>query len=68
MLVGVASTQSPLNLVEPGSADDSYLWRKLEGTQAEAEGSGGQMPLRRPPLSEEDLGLIEAWISAGAPR
>jgi mono/diheme cytochrome c family protein len=31
------------------------------------EGSGERMPLKRPPLSEEQVGILRSWIAAGAP-
>ena len=64
--VGVPSTQVPsMNLVEATSADASYLWHKLQGTQANVAGSGDQMPPSGP-LDANDLSLIEAWINEAA--
>lgn len=63
LLVGVASSQEPgLLLVDPGSPDDSYLIRKLEGTQS----TGGQMPLGGTPLPQADIDMIRQWILDGA--
>lgn len=67
-LVGVPSTQSPLNKVEPGSLDDSYMWHKLHGTQFEVGGSGLDMPKDAMMLAPEDLDVIETWILDGAPN
>jgi hypothetical protein len=64
-LVGVPSTQSSLNLVEPGHPEQSYLVVKLRGTMSAYGGWGEQMPVGSP-LSEEDLSAIEAWITNGA--
>ena len=65
-LSGVPSTQSPLMRVTPGSADNSYLYRKLAGTQTAAGGSGERMPFGEAPLPEEKIELIRRWIEAGA--
>jgi hypothetical protein len=63
-LVDQRSSQRPdLDRVEPGRPQDSYLVRKLRG-----EGSVTRMPFQRDPLPDSTIGLIEAWISAGAPR
>lgn len=62
-IVGVASGEvPPLQRVNPGDADNSYLVQKVEGTAA----VGGQMPLGGPPLSSELMQNIRAWIAAGA--
>jgi mono/diheme cytochrome c family protein len=65
-LVGVASTQSPLKLVEPGSAEKSYLYRKLLGTQQQAGGTGLRMPFQQDPLDAGDLETMRTWIEQGA--
>ena len=65
-LVGVASTQSPLKLVEPGSPEKSYLYAKLLGTHDKAGGSGQRMPLQQDPLGAEELETIRQWILKGA--
>jgi hypothetical protein len=63
-LVNVPSTDVPtLDRVTPGSAADSYLVRKLEGT-----GSGARMPLGGRALGTADLQAIKDWINAGAPE
>ena len=53
-----------------GELQESYLWRKLEGSHLEDDreglGSGGQMPLAQPALSEGDLRLFRDWILTGA--
>lgn len=67
-LVGVPSTQSTLELVEPGSPSTSYLWAKLTDQQDAVGGSGVLMPKGGPPLTAGELALIEAWILAGAPQ
>jgi hypothetical protein len=63
-LVDVLSTESPpLDRVEPGDPDNSYLIHKLEGTQT----VGNQMPNGQPPLDPETIAVIRQWISDGAP-
>ena len=67
-LIGVPSVDVPtMNLVEPGEPENSYLWHKLEDTQASVMGSGAKMPLGAP-LTDGELMLIEDWILAGAPE
>lgn len=64
-LVNVPSEEMPeLLRVDPGDPDDSYLVMKIEGAPNIA---GGRMPLGRPPLSDEQIERIRAWIEAGAP-
>lgn len=46
--------------VVPGKGADSLLIKKLRGT------AGDQMPLRRPPLSDDVIAKIETWINEGA--
>lgn len=63
-IVGVASTQQPtLQRVNPGSADNSYLVRKIEGT---AGITGARMPFGGAPLDPALIANVRAWISAGA--
>jgi hypothetical protein len=56
-----------LNYVVPGSLEESYLWHKAKGTHRSVGGSGSSMPLGGS-LSEEQIGLLEAWILGGAPE
>jgi hypothetical protein len=65
-LVGVKSTQSPQLLIAPGNAENSYLYRKLLGTQAAAGGSGERMPFGDAALDAAQIELIRRWIEAGA--
>jgi hypothetical protein len=58
------SGQAPLRLVEPGDYLASYLWHKLNGSQALAGGAGTRMPLGEP-WSAEDLELVAVWIDLG---
>ncbi|WP_153258262.1 hypothetical protein [Enhygromyxa salina] len=63
--VSVMAVGAALNLVEPLSADDSYLWHKLMGTQASVMGSGSTMPLTGA-LCPIEVQAIYAWINSGA--
>lgn len=65
-LVGVASTQSPLQRVVPGKPEESYLYRKLVGTHAAAGGSGERMPFGDMRLGEDQIDVIRRWIVDGA--
>jgi hypothetical protein len=67
-IVNVASTQTDADLIEPGSADGSYLLAKLRGTQLDVGGQGNRMPAGgAPPLDDATIQQISAWIEAGAP-
>ncbi len=67
-LVGVPSGQSPLLLIEPGSAERSYLYRKLVRTQDAAGGSGVRMPFQRDPLDAAQIESFRLWTEQGAKR
>lgn len=54
-----------MSLVEPGSAQDSYLWHKVSGTQGSVGGKGKAMPPKKG-LGPEEADLIAAWIDGGA--
>ena len=64
-LVGVASIGAAMDLVTAGSTEDSYLWHKLNGTQADVGGSGSDMPLGTS-LTLAQLSTVETWILDGA--
>ena len=70
-MVSVPSAQATtMNLVEPGSTEDSYLWHKLVGTHGDVGGFGCQMPRAvdcgsGQQLSNQDLEAIESWINDG---
>lgn len=66
-LVGVASTESQLLRVAPGSPDKSYLLNKLRGTQSQVGGAGQQMPFGGSPLPQDQIDSIQQWIMQGAP-
>lgn len=65
--VNVASNQLPsMDRIEPGEPNQSYLVHKIQGTQAGVGGSGNRMPLGGQALSQSQIDLIRAWITAGA--
>jgi len=63
-LVNVGARQSPgMMRVTPGSAANSYLIHKLEGTNT----AGSRMPLGGPFLDTGTMARIKSWIANGAP-
>jgi hypothetical protein len=63
-LVGVASSEvNTLLRVAPGDAPASYLARKLEGGPNIV---GVRMPNGLPPLPQETIDRLKAWVNAGA--
>jgi hypothetical protein len=65
-IVSAPSQQVPgMLLVSPGSLNDSYLWLKVQGTQAEVGGAGQTMP-PNVPLDTLDKDLLARWIAGGA--
>ena len=73
VMVGEPSPTFPsMNVVEAGDVEGSYLWHKINNTQASVGGSGLAMPKARAGMSAEtmtaeELATIEAWIAGGAP-
>lgn len=65
-LIGAASEQSPLVLVQPGAPEMSYLLHKLLGTHQEAGGEGVRMPLEQGRMPDEEIAAIRNWIKGGA--
>jgi hypothetical protein len=65
-IVNVPSNESTLLRIKPFEPDSSYLIHKVQGTQASVGGSGVQMPRGAPPLSQEVIDLMRAWVSKGA--
>jgi uncharacterized protein (TIGR03118 family) len=62
-LVNVDSTEVPsLKRVQAGNPGNSYLVRKLEGTQTVGE----RMPQGGPYLDQATIDQVKAWIQAGA--
>lgn len=72
-IVGVPSPQFvSMSIIEPGEPNASYLWHKVNGTQASIGGSGLMMPkprsgMQATVLTAEQLETIEQWIVQGAP-
>ena len=64
-LVNAPASISGLTLVVPGSREDSYLWHKLNNTQADVGGGGLKMPLGGA-LDAAVLESIGQWIDQGA--
>jgi hypothetical protein len=65
-IVNVKSRESPLDRIEPGDPEKSYLVHKLRGTQRSVGGSGVRMPQGGPFLAAPQMQLIETWIKEGA--
>jgi hypothetical protein len=64
--VNVPSVEQPaLDRIEPGSPEQSYLWRKVT---RDPSVSGAFMPIGAPPLNQTQLDLLRSWILAGAPN
>lgn len=64
-LVGRPSKQAPLALVEPGSAELSYAWHKINDTQDDVGGSGKRMPPGGL-IPVDELDVFTQWIDEGA--
>lgn len=68
-LVDAEATQAPgTKRIVPGDRNASYLWHKLNGTQAQVGGSGTAMPPPPATLAAADLEKIGQWIDQGAPQ
>src|SRR5262249_59489679 len=74
-IVNVASTELPtMDRVEPGDHTLSYLWHKVDGSQASVGGGGSRMPQfcdptlmgSNPCLTPDQLAGLAGWIDAGA--
>ncbi len=52
--------------IRPFQPDSSYLVHKIQGTQTTVGGSGAQMPFGATPLSQQQIDIIRAWVTAGA--
>ena len=53
--------------ITSGDSSQSYLWHKLSDTHGDAGGSGQRMPIG-PPLSVEQLSMVQRWIDGGTPE
>jgi hypothetical protein len=65
-LVNANSAEMPMKRVVPGKPTRSYLMYKINGGNATVHGKGNGMPLGQPPLSKEDVALVQLWIMQGA--
>jgi hypothetical protein len=67
-IVGIASKQSDLLLVDPGDHQASYLWHKVNGShKSDGGGKGVQMPKGIACcLKQSEIDLIADWIDQGA--
>jgi hypothetical protein len=66
-VVDIPSVEVPsLRRVHPFLPDSSYLVHKIQGTQASVGGSGDRMPLIGGALTQDEITVIRAWITAGA--
>ena len=59
--ISVSANGSALNRIEPGSRADSYLYRKISGTQRDV-GGGSQMPQGRAALNPDTIERIGLYI------
>lgn len=64
-IVGKNSHESDKLLVSPGSADSSYLIKKIEGTHLAVNGRGARMPLGGS-LEEAEIATVRKWVETGA--
>ncbi|WP_029041583.1 hypothetical protein [Cucumibacter marinus] len=60
-LIGIQGEQTDMAYVTPGAPEESYLYRKLEGTHVDAGGTGERMPLGGA-LTDADLTVFREWI------
>lgn len=66
LIVNHRAVQSPLDRVEPGDPERSYLIKKLRG---DPDITGGPMPFDRPgSLTPEQMAGIVGWVREGAPN
>lgn len=61
-LVNVTATEIDLPRVDPGDPTNSWLYRKLTGTQT----VGDPMPLGAFPLPAATVAVVQQWILEGA--
>lgn len=64
------ATGSPLDLIEPGDNDASYLWLKVAAktNPGSVTIGGSPMPTGPTTLSDDELELLRLWIKSGAPE
>lgn len=73
MIVGVPSTETPLQRVQPGNPERSYLLLKMQNRHREVGGTGSKMPIVPGGMSAgvvtatpAQIELVRAWIQSGA--
>ena len=63
------SAQAGIPLIDPGNPDNSYVWRKIDGSQSAVGGTGSEMPLGNPgAISAAQEEALRNWILSGAPN
>jgi hypothetical protein len=73
-LFQVPATESTFDLVQPGDQRRSFLWLKLAAATDPSQlppgvqVAGAPMPNGLPPLSKDELELVQLWIYSGAPQ
>jgi hypothetical protein len=69
-LVDARSSNSKLSRVQPGTANDSFLYLKLKAATepGSVQIAGSPMPVGAAPLSANELAAIQLWIVKGAPK
>lgn len=64
-VVGAPSTQADdMNLIEPGDRENSYIWRKLNGTHTDVPGGSGQIMPTGGALEAAQIDLVGQWIDS----
>lgn len=64
--VSVPHATAGLDLVRPGSTEDSYVWHKMVDTHLTLSGgSGGAMPPSGS-IGDDELNMVRSWILGGA--
>ena len=64
--VQVAQSTTGMSFVEPGSLEQSYLWRKIEDTYLDLDQGNGSVMPPLDVLSASESEIIRAWILGGA--
>jgi hypothetical protein len=59
-----ANSGGGLDRIEPGQHDNSFLWRKVNGTQG--AGGGARMPRGGPNLTNVQIRRLALYIDSGA--
>jgi hypothetical protein len=70
VLTTKSPTVFPIHRVQPGSPDSSYLYQKVTGIFTTPAKSTPDDRMPRPPytfLDDDEIKIVRAWISRGAP-